>query len=423
MKKIKFLLVAFIAFCLCFVTSGCALIDKIKGKTTTKETTTTETHHHHTGEDGIVEDMVYGNLQFHFLELGNEYTGDCTFIKAGDLDILIDAGSRKDSVDDIAKYVKQYCTDGKLEYVVATHAHQDHIAGFVGSTSATAKPEAKGIFRQFEVGTLIDFSKTDATSTLYQNYLSEVEYAVSQGTVHKQAADFFADGATNVIQLTNDITMTIIWNKYYFEKSSDENNYSVCTLFSINDNHFLLTGDLEKEGEEAIAEHYNGSTPALTLPHCRLFKAGHHGSPSSSNDCLLAKITPEICCVCCCAGATEYTNNADTIFPSQEFINRIAKYTDRVYVTTVLEFDGEEWTNASLNGNIIVSCNGTDVALKASNNLTKLKDSTWFNADIYYKIDSKGNRIITPQKGSDDFYDETTEGAIKGPRRTWPGKE
>ena len=418
MRKIKHLLILVITICLCFVISGCAIIDKIKGKTTTKETTT---EHHHTGEDGIVENMVYNDLQFHFMELGNEYTGDSTYIKAGDLDILIDAGSRKNSAKTIANYINQYCSDGKLEYVIATHSHQDHIAGFVGSTSASAKPEDKGLFRQFSIGTLIDFSQTDATSQLYSDYLNEVEYAISQGAIHKQAADYFADGQSNVIQLTESITMTIVWNKYYFEKSSDENNYSVCTLFSSGNNHFLLTGDLEKEGEEAIAEHYDGSTTALTLPHCKLFKAGHHGSPSSSNDCLLSKITPEICTVCCCAGSPEYTNNSDNMFPSQEFVNRIAKYTDRVYVTTVLEYDSEEddWINKSLNGNIIVSCNGTNVAIKCSNNLIKLKDSNWFNEEIWYKLDGT-NRLVANKKNSTDFYNENTEGAIKGPRRTWP---
>ena len=70
---------------------------------------------------------VSGNLSFHFMELGNKYTGDCTYIKAGDIDILIDAGSRYDSASTIANYIDDYVTDGKIEYVIATHAHEDHI--------------------------------------------------------------------------------------------------------------------------------------------------------------------------------------------------------------------------------------------------------------------------------------------------------
>ena len=81
-------------------------------------------------------DILTDELSIHFLEVGNKYTGDCTLIKVGDTEILIDAGSRKGSAATIVPYVQQYCTDGVLEYVIATHAHQDHIAGFVGTTTA-----------------------------------------------------------------------------------------------------------------------------------------------------------------------------------------------------------------------------------------------------------------------------------------------
>lgn len=69
------------------------------------------------------------------LELGNKYTGDCTLIKVGDTEILVDAGSRQSSAKTITEYVSRYCTDGVLEYVIATHADQDHIAGFVGTSA------------------------------------------------------------------------------------------------------------------------------------------------------------------------------------------------------------------------------------------------------------------------------------------------
>ena len=105
-------------------------------------------------------------IDINFLELGNKYTGDSTFIKAGNMDILIDAGSRQNSATTIANFIDSYCTDGVLEYVIATHAHQDHIAGFVGSNSDT------GIFKHYKIDTLIDFSLTNASSAIYNNYIS-----------------------------------------------------------------------------------------------------------------------------------------------------------------------------------------------------------------------------------------------------------
>ena len=93
---------------------------------------------------------ISGDLQIHFLELGNYYTGDCVYIKAGDTDVLIDAGSKTSSVPTISAYLDQYVTDNKLEYVIVTHAHEDHYAGFAAST---------GIFDLYECEVIIDFAQ------------------------------------------------------------------------------------------------------------------------------------------------------------------------------------------------------------------------------------------------------------------------
>lgn len=414
-------------------------------------------NHAHAGEDGIVENIKYDNFQIHFLELGNEYTGDSTYIKAGDVDILIDAGSRSNSAESIVNYVKTYCTDGKLEYVISTHNHQDHISGFAGNSQSKAK-NAKGepvgrtgVLYYFEVGTFIDFSyarldvkdPSDSTgkkkitmnfdnkiqnsadygslygsNTEYCKYLAAREYAVSKGTTWYTAKELWNNNNTT-FNLTSDVTMDILYNYYYFNETTDANNYSVCTMFNYNDHHFLLTGDLEKEGEENLVAYYNDNSSRQNLPHCDLFKGGHHGSYTASNEVLLNAITPDICCVCCCAGSSEYTNRIDNQFPSQEFINRIAKHTSRVYVTTL--YDETEKKNKSFNGIIVVSFNGTNVGLFSSvNNLTRLKDSEWFNAEIYVKQDSKGYNINCSGAGKSDFYTTDTTGATKVKRRIWP---
>ena len=123
------------------------------------------------------------------------------------------------------------------------------------------------------------------------------------------------------------------------------------------------------------------------MPHCELYKGGHHGSKTSSNEALLNAITPSIVCVCCCAGTSEYTDNTDNQFPTQDFINRIAPHTDAVYVTTVVDnyVDSDNWTNEgtvkSMNGNILVTSNKSGITVVGSNNSTKLKDTDWFAAN------------------------------------------
>ena len=366
-----------------------------------------------TPTEPIVDDIIYDDFQIHFLELGNDYTGDSTYIKAGDVDILIDAGSRTGSATTIKSYVDQYCTDGVLEYVIATHADQDHIAGFVGNSSGSTRT---GILYQYKVKTLIDFAITTKTTQVYNNYVTARTYAINNGATHYTAAQCFneTDGAKAVYELTDNISMKILYNYYYFNKSSDENNFSVCTLFTYNDHNFMFTGDLEEDGEEKLAAYYDGSTSAKTLPEVELFKAGHHGSKTSSNDCLLKLIQPKIVCVCCCAGGSEYTPFYQNTFPTQDMITRVAKYTDRVYVTSV--YDEKELTRKSMNGDIIISSNGKTIGVSATNNIIKLKDTTWFNETVY--IDSNGK--YCSGTGKKDYFTAATSGTKGVPRRVWP---
>ena len=315
-------------------------------------------------------------IDINFLELGNKYTGDSTFIKAGDKDILIDAGSRNGSASTISEFVDQYCTDGKLEYVIATHAHQDHIAGFVGTNAAP------GIFKRYKIDTLIDFSKSENQTksnptAIYTNYISLRDEKIASGDIahHYTANDCIqgTNGAQKVYELSEGITMTILDQKFYRETSGDENNYSVCALFTQGNNNYLFTGDLEKEGEKSLTE-------LNELPEVELFKGGHHGSYTANTDALLSVIKPKTVCICCCAGSTEYTSNLDNTFPAQDAVNRIAKYTDKVYVTTVESSDDKGYK--SLNGNINFHCeDGHEYVVTGSNNSVILKDSDWFKAN------------------------------------------
>lgn len=314
----------------------------------------------------VVADTV--DMSINFLELGNHNTGDCTYIKAGDVDILIDAGSRQNSVDTIYNYLTQpgRVEDGKLEYVIATHAHQDHIAAFTDTKSS------KGIFSRFEVETIIEFAQANTDAGVYKNYQDLVNKEVEAGATLYKANQFF--GANKVREPLFDIapgvTMEVLYQKFYDEKTSDENDYSVCTLFRQDELSYLFTGDLEEKGEASLVENND-------LPEVCLFKGGHHGSKTSNTEALLSKIKPQTVCICCCAGNNEYTDAVENQFPTQIAINNISKYTDKVFVTTV-STDGKSGYT-SMNGNIIVySEKGKTYTVHGSNNDTLLKDTDWF---------------------------------------------
>lgn len=336
-----------------------------------------------------VEQIKSKDLSIHFLELGNKYTGDCTFIKVGDVEILIDAGSKADSIPVIYNYINQY-VEGNLDYVIVTHAHEDHYAGFATGENTDS------LFDLFTVGTVIDFPRTNKTDSnkMYKNYERELNQERNGRKMnHFNALDCwngvdessYGSVAAKKFKLSKDVELQILYQKFYENHATTENNYSVCVMINQasadgEDKHYLFTGDLEKEGEISLVDKANN-----TLPKVDVYKAGHHGSKTSSSEELLSVIKPKVVCVCCCAGSSEYTTKNENQFPTQEFVNNVFKYTTQVYVTTLCE-NYQENKFTSMNGNIVVFANKSDlnISVSCSNNNTVLKDTDWF----------KNNRIM-----------------------------
>ena len=323
---------------------------------------------HHIPQPIAIQD---GDLSIHFLELGNRYTGDCVYINYGDIDIIIDAGSKQASAATIRAYIDNYCKDGKLEYVIATHAHEDHIAGFYSTKTVT------GILDAYEIGTIIDFPKTNSTSATYNSYKKTRDYVVSNGAVHYTALQCFNNegGAQRTYDLGGGVKLEFLYNYYYENNTKSENNYSVCARIIQNGSQYIFTGDLEAEGEEKLVDFYEENFGGLG--HCVLYKGGHHGSKTSSTEKFMAAITPEYVCVCSCAGSLEYRAAPENVFPSQDFVDRVAPYTDKVYITTlVTNYSGNQYE--PLNGNIVFIVSKGIAAVNCSNNNRKLKETEWF---------------------------------------------
>lgn len=313
--------------------------------------------------------ILSDELSIHFLELGNKYTGDCSLIKVGNTEVLIDAGSKASSIPTIKNYINQYCTDGKLEYVVVTHAHEDHYAGFATSESV------ESIFDIYECKTIIEFAKTnkDETKKMHANYIRERNDEVSNGAVCYTALDCVEEqnGASKSFDLGNNVKMEILDSYFYRNEAETENDYSVCLQINQNNEKFyLFTGDLEEDGESYLVD----MNP--NLGHVELYKAGHHGSKTSSSEKLIKKITPARVCVCCCCGSSEYTSKNENQFPTQAFIDRVAPHTTQVFVTSLC-VDYKQNSFTSMNGNIVVRCNA-EIVVACSNNTTLLKDTDWF---------------------------------------------
>ena len=99
-----------------------------------------------------------------------------------------------------------------------------------------------------------------------------------------------------------------------------------------------------------------------------LYKAGHHGSRTASNDVLLSVIKPKICVISGVAG-DKYG------FPHQETINRLASNgVNKVYMT--MKKVGEDFS--AYNGDIVVSSSSENgIQVTCSNDDRALKDTEW----------------------------------------------
>lgn len=321
------------------------------------------------GEDYITLSTVSGEISFHFLTLGNKTPGDCVYVKAGETDILIDAGSEESSAPLIKNYLDSRVTDGVLEFVIATHSDLDHIACF-GMEG--------GIFDSYVCETIIDFPKTNhvAGNNSYGQYVQKRDNEIlNDNAKHYTALQCYneEDGAKRSYNISENVTMNILYNYYYENYSSSNNNYSVCLLFNHGGRKFLFTGDLQEAGEKRLVVNNN-------IGKVYVYKAGHHGSSTSSSSTLLNEIKPEICIFQCPVGTSKYGGeNLDNRMPAKSVTDEIIKHTTRCFATSIAD---EDFTNGKevedLNGNIEVVSKEDTIKVKCSNSATRLVDTEWY---------------------------------------------
>lgn len=233
------------------------------------------------------EPATDASTSVHFVDVGQ---GDCTLIVSDGKAVLIDAGEVEYG-DDVVKYLKAQNVK-KLDYVIVSHQHTDHMGGM------------SAVIENFEIGELIMPPIPDElfpTNSTYDRYLSTLEKY-----------------GTNVSEAVNKSTLTVgsVKLTMYVQDPNagydDLNNFSIAVKATHGDNSFIFAGDAEFDEEDMLAKSgYDLSA--------KVMKVNHHGSGGSSGNNFLGAVKPKYAVIS--VGA-----NNDYGHPKQAAISRIEKY-------------------------------------------------------------------------------------------------
>lgn len=211
-------------------------------------------------------------LEIYFIEMQQIYA-DSLFIKKGNVEILIDAGYAYDGKF-VDKVITQYCTDGRLDLLMATHSDGDHIDGLANAL--------KNVDR---VSLMIDYGGVGGG-----NVLSARNTYKALGMQYHSALECvnYQNGATDVYYLTEDFYFEVLNTGNYIspDKTSAGNGSSVAVIFYYKEFTFFTAGDLTTSSEEQLLKNE-------ILPEVTLYKASHHGSNGSSSQELLDTLNPK----------------------------------------------------------------------------------------------------------------------------------
>lgn len=250
-----------------------------------------------------------GRLHISFLDVGQ---GDAVFIQTPSGRQMLVDGGQFPSVLQAHLGRQMPFWDRRLDIIVATHPDDDHIAGL---------PE---LFARYDADLLLTNGAEASASRAYEALLQE---AASGGVRVRTPSP------GERLQIDDGVAITFL-HPGPMPLESDNDN-SVSLRLTYGDFSLLLTGDAELEAERAMV--------ASNLPlDALVFKAGHHGSRSSSNAFFLQEVQPQIMVI---------SSGADNEFghPHPELLQRAAAAgatvlrTDELGTITVVSDGRQMW--------------------------------------------------------------------------------
>ncbi len=203
-----------------------------------------------------------GNLHIVFIDVGQ---GDATFIQTpSGRQILVDGGLYPSVLHDALGQQMPFW-DRDIDLMVATHPDADHVSGLVG------------VFKRYQVGRLITDGSEAGESEIFDAVLAAA--AGGETAVHHALAG-------ERIEIDDGVALEIL-HPTTFHNSENRNENSVSMRLVFGDFSYLCTGDAEQQAEQAMLK------SGVTL-NTLVYKAGHHGSRTSSTMPFLQAVHPQI---------------------------------------------------------------------------------------------------------------------------------
>lgn len=185
--------------------------------------------------------------------------------------LLVDCGTRSTGRD-VVSYLKEQKIE-KLDYVIGTHPHDDHMGGMYD------------VITNFDVGKIImpEVEAGKVTTNWYVKLMGEIK----QGGYELEYAKL------GTVYSLGDASFKIIGPIEVDE--GNLNNYSVVLKVTFGEMDIIMTGDAETKVEKAIID--SGETLGAEI-----LKVGHHGSDTSTSDDFLDAVSPLYALISCKVG-------------------------------------------------------------------------------------------------------------------------
>ena len=253
---------------------------------------------------GVIKDGSY--FEVHYIDVGQ---ADCELIICDGEAMLIDGGNVADS-DLVVSYLDDMDVS-EIEYMLCTHAHEDHVGGLPGPLSTL---RVNNVYAP----------KAEADTKCYMDFKDKAR--ASGGIVNPENGDMVELGSADVVFYVPDVG------------DDDLNNTSIMCRITYGGTSFLFTGDAEAEAEQSIMS--SGAELEADV-----LKVAHHGSSSSTSDQFLDAVDPEYA-VISCGKDNSYGH------PHDETLKRLHDKDVMIYRTDmnghiVAESDGNEIVFAS----------------------------------------------------------------------------